>query len=228
MNYSLSARMLRSRLVLAANTAICRPTVTAGRLLVASSRPMSSSSSSSDNGTGSVTVRIVSCYFYALSFKGGGQELSLFLRSLTNYHFYLCFIYICVHILSSQLQYSGGQATQGQGGWYGSGGARVITAADVDTAGRDKVLAMAADVQTMQSTAKELALLENLLLSEQESAAGGVTNKTIELKNSMKKLITSPDLNEALNNLEIQGEPVWGLSSEEREMIGYLREKINE
>jgi ABC-type uncharacterized transport system ATPase component len=104
----------------------------------------------------------------------------------------------------------------------------VITAADVDTAGRDKVLAMAADVQTMQSTAKELALLENLLLSEQESAAGGVTNKTIELKNSMKKLITSPDLNEALNNLEIQGEPVWGLSSEEREMIGYLREKINE
>jgi hypothetical protein len=47
-------------------------------------------------------------------------------------------------------------------------------------------------------------------------------------KNSIKKLITSKDVVESLNSLEIQGSPVWGLSTEEREMIVYLRDKMNE
>jgi hypothetical protein len=108
----------------------------------------------------------------------------------------------------------------------------------VDTEGRNRVIAMAADVQRIQSTVTELDALEHLLLSEQEesnSKSSGrsndgstITSKTIELKNSIKKLITSPDVVESLNSLEIQGSPVWGLSTEEREMIVYLRDKMNE
>lgn len=104
----------------------------------------------------------------------------------------------------------------------------MIDSTDIDTTGRHQVLALAADVQLMQSTAVELQTLESLLLSETESSKGAVTTKSMELKNSIKKLITGPELNEALNNLEIQGEPVWGLSTEEREMIGYLRDQMNQ
>lgn len=50
----------------------------------------------------------------------------------------------------------------------------------------------------------------------------------IELKAQIKKLMTSPEVSEALDRLEIQGEPVWGLSTEEREMIVMCREKIKE
>jgi hypothetical protein len=126
-------------------------------------------------------------------------------------------------------QYSGGQATEGQGGYYGSGGSRVIGQDDVDTEGRNRVIAMAADVQRIQTTVAELDELENLLRSEEEdNKSDTVTSKTIELKNSIKKLITSKDVVESLNSLEIQGSPVWGLSTEEREMIVYLRDKMNE
>jgi hypothetical protein len=116
----------------------------------------------------------------------------------------------------------------------------VIGADDVDTEGRNRVIAMAADVQRIQMTVTELDVLENLLRSEEEDAMGAagsdasgkssppVTSKTIELKNSIKKLITSTDVVESLKNLEIQGSPVWGLSTEEREMIVYLRDKMNE
>ena len=31
-----------------------------------------------------------------------------------------------------------------------------------------------------------------------------------------------------LNRLEVDGEPVWGLSSDERDLVQYAREKVNE
>jgi hypothetical protein len=105
----------------------------------------------------------------------------------------------------------------------------VIGQDDVDTEGRNRVIAMAADVQRIQTTVTELDALETLLRSEEESnQSDTVTSRTIELKNSIKKLITSKDVVESLNSLEIQGSPVWGLSTEEREMIVYLRDKMNE
>lgn len=110
----------------------------------------------------------------------------------------------------------------------------MIGSDDVDAEGRNRVIAMAADVQIIRSTVKELDSLENLLRSEEEhnersdTDAATVTSKTMELKNSIKKLITSKDVVESLNSLEIQGSPVWGLSTEEREMIVYLRDKMNE
>ena len=56
---------------------------------------------------------------------------------------------------------------------------------------------------------------------------GDTTAKQVELKNSIKQLLTAPDFMECLNNLEVQGEPVGGLSSEEGEMVMLAREKVN-
>lgn len=83
----------------------------------------------------------------------------------------------------------------------------------------------------------ELDMLESLLRREEEEQQKNANNKTsslpvtpklIELKASIKKLMTAPDVVEALKRLEIQGEPVWGLSTDEREMIILAREKVNE
>lgn len=87
------------------------------------------------------------------------------------------------------------------------------------------MLALAADVTRVTDTMKELEVLESLLRADDDSS---VTSKSMELKNQIKKLMTSKELTESLHRLEIEGEPVWGLSSEERELIMMAREKANE
>ena len=104
----------------------------------------------------------------------------------------------------------------------------------MDSEGRQAVLAYAADVEKISTVMDELYALENELRDQQEQSSsnnsdgGGITNKSIELKASIKRLMTGQDVREALERLEVQGEPVWGLSAAEREMIVYAREKMNE
>jgi len=119
------------------------------------------------------------------------------------------------------ITYSGGQATEGQGGYYGSGGARVLptTTAEHHT----ELLALAADVEKIDVTMKELEVLESLLSSEETNK---VTSKSIELRQNIKKLMTSPEFLDSLNRLEVNGQPIWGLNSDEREMITLAREKV--
>ena len=78
---------------------------------------------------------------------------------------------------------------------------------------------------------KELETLENLLVHDEErdgSEVSSVSGRSIEIKASIKKLMTSHEVLESLNRLEIQGKPVWGLSSDERELVMLAREKVNE
>ncbi|KAL7565031.1 hypothetical protein ACA910_020742 [Epithemia clementina (nom. ined.)] len=129
---------------------------------------------------------------------------------------------------NSNITYSGGQAMEGQGGFYGSGGARAAaydSSQDTKEEGRNFVLAVAGDVQTISETMDEVERLENLLRSEEEGSSS-VTSKSIEIKSAIKKLLTAKDFAEALNRLEVQGAPVWGLSTDEREMIVSAREKM--
>lgn len=91
-----------------------------------------------------------------------------------------------------------------------------------------QMLALAADVMKITDVMGEVETLESLLESENESSKGEVTGKSIEIKSSIKKLVTSPEFTESLNRLEIQGEPVWGLSTEERELIIAARTKVLE
>lgn len=111
----------------------------------------------------------------------------------------------------------------GQGGYYGSGGARV-SADDGKCQHRPEMLALAADVQFIQQVMSEVEVLQHSI--EKEESA--ISPQAIELKSTVKKILTSPQFMEALDRLEIQGSPVWGLSSAERQLIIDAREMVNE
>jgi hypothetical protein len=81
---------------------------------------------------------------------------------------------------------------------------------------------MAADVLKISDTMKELETLEGLLQRETDPTSG----RSIELKASIKKLMTNPEVFQALDRLETTGGLKWGLSSEERQMIMEAREKV--
>jgi len=126
---------------------------------------------------------------------------------------------------SENITYSGGQATEGQGGYYGSGGSRKDLTPEAEH--RPEMLALAADVQNIQAVMTEVETLEGLLESERDENNGEITGRSIELRSTIKKLMTSPEVMDCLSRLEIQGEPVWGLSSDERDLIKAAREKVN-
>jgi hypothetical protein len=86
------------------------------------------------------------------------------------------------------------------------------------------MIALAADVQKITNVVRELETLEGLLERETDPTTG----RSIELRGSIKKLMTHPDVMESLDRLEVQGEPGWGLSTEERELVILAREKVNE
>lgn len=121
------------------------------------------------------------------------------------------------------MQYSGGQASEGQGGYYASGGARAIQPPAV-AGKKSDLLAQIADVDKVASVMDELENLETLVDGE---SADGISGKNIELRQSIKKLMTAGDFLESLSRLEVQGSPVWGLSESERDMIILAREKVH-
>ncbi|GMI46261.1 hypothetical protein TrCOL_g310 [Triparma columacea] len=121
----------------------------------------------------------------------------------------------------SNITYSGGHASEGQGGFYGSGGARILQGSTSQRAG---AVAHAGDVMELERVVGEVEKTEGLILQEGK----GVSNKVIELKATLKKIVTAPAVTEIMNKLEYKGEPVWGLSESERELVAYMRQKVNE
>ena len=122
------------------------------------------------------------------------------------------------------ITYSGGQASEGQGGFYGSGGARV---SKIETEHKPEMLALAADVENLTLVMQEVYNLQDMLEEEKEENSG-VTGKSLEISSKIKKIMTSSDVMDCLNRLEVEGEPVWGLSSEERDLVFAARQKVNE
>lgn len=55
-----------------------------------------------------------------------------------------------------------------------------------------------------------------------------LSTKTIEIKSAIKKTISNPKVQALLNRLEIKGEPVWGLSSKERDLVRAAKVKYTE
>ena len=92
------------------------------------------------------------------------------------------------------------------------------------------MLALAADVTNITNTMKEVETLEQLLHDETTTTnnSGEISGRTIEIKSKIKKACTNPEFMESLNRLELNGEPIWGLSGDEREMIMNARTKVNE
>ena len=78
---------------------------------------------------------------------------------------------------NSNVTYSGGHASEGQGGFYGSGGSRAALTPSAKH--RPDAVAHAADVAQLVRVVEEIEKVESLILQEPE---GSVTNKSIELK----------------------------------------------
>lgn len=74
---------------------------------------------------------------------------------------------------------------------------------------------------------EELEQLEDWLREEEEESGGKVTKRSEELRSKRTHLVSNPKFLECLDRLQIEGAPVWGLSSEEHEMVVLAREKVN-
>ena len=92
---------------------------------------------------------------------------------------------------------------------------------------RSTMLSLASDVEHIKTTMDEVELLEHFLQENQEEHGNKVTNRSVELRGSIKHLITSKEFLDCLDRLEHQGIPLWGLSSKEHDLILLARDKIN-
>ena len=116
------------------------------------------------------------------------------------------------------ITYSGGQATSGQGGFYGAGGARATKA---QTKHRPEAVAHAADIKSLRKLMEEVEELEVELRGAQELP------KQISIKASIKKKASGKEMTELLKRLELKGQPVWGLSVSERDLVKEARKLLN-
>ena len=118
------------------------------------------------------------------------------------------------------ITYSGGHASTGQGGFYGSGGARANKENDITH--RIEAVAQMEDVKVVQEVMAEIATLEEQLSTVDDP----VSTRSIELKSAIKKRITAPSTVTALKRLVISGAPVWGLSVHERDLVEQAQQKM--
>ena len=84
-----------------------------------------------------------------------------------------------------------------------------------------EALAQQADVATLSKIMAEVEQLENDLMT----LGNAVSSRSIEIKSRLKKTISNPRVRDLLNRLEIKGEPVWGLSREERTLVRKAKDK---
>jgi hypothetical protein len=89
------------------------------------------------------------------------------------------------------------------------------------------MVALAADVENLTLVMEEIYNLEQKL-EEEKKGNKVVTGKSLEISARIKKIMTSSDVMDCINRLEVEGEPVWGLSSEERDLVHAARQKVNE
>jgi hypothetical protein len=105
-----------------------------------------------------------------------------------------------------------------QGGFYGSGGARKASGAPPH---HPEAIARQSDINELTLIMNEIESLEQ----ELRTIGGVVNTRSIEIKARIKKTISNPKVREMLNRLEIKGEPVWGLSSKERDLVRAAKQK---
>ncbi|KAJ8602931.1 hypothetical protein CTAYLR_001503 [Chrysophaeum taylorii] len=117
------------------------------------------------------------------------------------------------------ITYSGGQATEGQGGFYGSGGARKKKES---VEWNSKAVAQLEDIKSLQAVMAQVAELEEAIAQTKDPLA----EASIEKKQTIKRLMTSPQTVALIESLEMGGQPVWGLSQSERSLVKEARLKL--
>ena len=86
---------------------------------------------------------------------------------------------------------------------------------------RPEAAAAVEDISRLQDTMLQVTEMEK----ELAALGGAVSGRSIELKGSIKKKLSSPAFLKLLNKLEINNEPVWGLTQDERSLVKSAREK---
>eukprot|EP00968_Pinguiococcus_pyrenoidosus_P021920 scaffold2963_cov250-Pinguiococcus_pyrenoidosus.AAC.1 len=112
------------------------------------------------------------------------------------------------------------QATEGQGGYYGSGGSRVI---QTSVQHRPEALADLSAMERLEEIMNEVEELETAAVAEE----GSLNDVLLQNKAAVKELVTSSEMTNLLSRLEMNGQPKWGLSTREREIVKSAREKID-
>lgn len=136
---------------------------------------------------------------------------------------------------TGSITYSGGQASEGQGGayrsrmhvgfnfasagFYGSGGARVKKD---NPEWNTKAVAQKADIESLQALMADVAELEEGIAQANDQ----LSETAIEKKQTIKRLMTSPQTVALIESLELGGQPVWGLSQSERTLVKEARTKM--
>jgi len=103
-----------------------------------------------------------------------------------------------VRLLSESITYSGGHASQGQGGFYGSGGTRIATSSPTH---HPEATARMADIMELKQLMESISIME----SELFSLGPVVSSRTIEIKARIKKMVSNPKVRDLINKLEIKG-----------------------
>lgn len=105
----------------------------------------------------------------------------------------------------------------GQGGFYGSGGARAVK---TDTAWNERAVASVETIASLVGIMDDAAALGEAIAAADDP----LSEPVIENKTALKKLMTAPDTLRCIEALEMGGEPVWGLSQAERALVKEARE----
>eukprot|EP00616_Rhizochromulina_sp_CCMP1243_P003624 CAMPEP_0118998312 /NCGR_PEP_ID=MMETSP1173-20130426/63009_1 /TAXON_ID=1034831 /ORGANISM="Rhizochromulina marina cf, Strain CCMP1243" /LENGTH=266 /DNA_ID=CAMNT_0006949803 /DNA_START=288 /DNA_END=1089 /DNA_ORIENTATION=- len=133
----------------------------------------------------------------------------------------------CLRFLSDggSITYSGGHASDGQGGFYGSGGARAGKEGQI--AHHPEAIVELQDIRLLEQVMSEVATLEDQLATSMATHGSSVNEQSIELKAAIKRKMSSKAMAQLLDRLEINGTPRWGLSTKERKLVNLARDKFN-
>mmetsp|Transcript_22570 Transcript_22570/g.36489 ORF Transcript_22570/g.36489 Transcript_22570/m.36489 type:complete len:176 (-) Transcript_22570:339-866(-) len=140
---------------------------------------------------------------------------SLFVRNLVSRSTYIPDI--------NNITYSGGQATTGQGGFYGSGATRAAAQARDRFEQRAGALAALEDVAQLRALMDQVEALDADLRAQEEQGSP----RAVQTRATLKKLLTSARTTELMKRLMMNGQPVWGLTQSERELVRSVQEAIN-
>jgi len=73
----------------------------------------------------------------------------------------------------------------------------------------------------------DIEVLEDQLATSIGNHGSSINEQSIELKAALRRKASGQQISTLLKRLEINGEPRWGLSASEREVVVNAREKFN-
>ena len=102
------------------------------------------------------------------------------------------------------------------GGFYGSGGARTSAIPKpVTKVNRSSLLALTSDIERIKSVMDELVLLDDEDMPKKE------------ITTTIKNLVSNQEFVDSLDRLQTaDGQPIWGLSMSEHDLIMLARDKV--